>query len=70
MLAGGFRNDLLALGDETPHDDRYARTVEYAPLMRQLLESDQPVTLRGPLLPRARRAHGARIAAQHCGRAG
>ncbi len=24
MLAGGFKNDLLALGDETPHDDRYA----------------------------------------------
>ena len=30
MLAGGFKNDLLALGDETPHDDRYERTVEYA----------------------------------------
>ena len=26
MVAGGFRNDLRALGDETPHDDRYDRT--------------------------------------------
>lgn len=47
MLAGGFRNDLLSLGDETPHDDRYARTTEYALLMRRLLESDQPVTMSG-----------------------
>jgi alkanesulfonate monooxygenase len=47
MLAGGFRNDLLALGDETAHDDRYARTVEYAVLMRRLLESDQPVSFSG-----------------------
>lgn len=47
MLAGGFRNDLIALGDETAHDDRYARTVEYALLMRRLLESDQPVNFVG-----------------------
>ena len=47
MLAGGFRNDLIALGDETAHDDRYTRTVEYALLMRRLLESDQPVTFSG-----------------------
>ena len=47
MLAGGFRNDLIALGDETAHDDRYARTVEYALVMRRLLESDQPVTIAG-----------------------
>ncbi len=47
MLAGGFRNDLIALGDETAHDDRYARTVEYALLMRRLLESDQPVNFAG-----------------------
>jgi alkanesulfonate monooxygenase len=47
MLAGGFRNDLLALGDETPHDDRYVRTVEYALLMRRLLETDQAVTVSG-----------------------
>jgi len=47
MLAGGFRNDLIALGDETAHDDRYVRTVEYALLMRRLLESDQPVNFAG-----------------------
>lgn len=58
MLAGGFRNDLIALGDETPHDDRYARTVEYALLMRQLLENDQPVTFEG----RFYRVHGVRLA--------
>ena len=47
MLAGGFRNDLLALGDATAHDDRYARTVEYAVLMRRLLESDEQVSFAG-----------------------
>jgi alkanesulfonate monooxygenase len=47
MLAGGFRNDLIALGDTTEHDDRYARTVEYALLMRRLLESPQPVNVSG-----------------------
>ena len=30
MVAGGFRNDLLSLGDDTPHDERYERAVEYA----------------------------------------
>jgi len=58
MLAGGFRNDLIALGDETPHDDRYARTVEYGLLMRRLLESDQPVSFDG----RFYRLHGVRMA--------
>jgi len=58
MLAGGFRNDLIALGDETPHDARYARTVEYAQLMRQLLENDAPVNFDG----RFYRVHGVRLA--------
>ena len=58
MLAGGFRNDLIALGDETPHDDRYARTVEYALLMRQLLERDAPVSFEG----RFYHVHGVRLA--------
>ena len=30
LVAGGFRKDLLALADETPHDERYERPVEYA----------------------------------------
>ncbi len=47
MLAGGFRNDLLALGDTTAHDLRYARTSEYAQVMRLLLETDQPVNFTG-----------------------
>ncbi len=47
LLAGGFRNDLLALGDAVAHDDRYARTVEYATILRRLVESDAPVTLDG-----------------------
>src|SRR5919197_1293772 len=47
MLAGGFRNDLLALGDETPHDERYARTTEYALVMKRLLEDSGPVAFEG-----------------------
>ena len=47
MVAGGFRNDLRALGDETPHDDRYDRLVEYATILRGLLESDGPFTFAG-----------------------
>lgn len=39
MLAGGFKNDLLALGDDTPHDDRYRRTVEYTKIIRALVET-------------------------------
>jgi len=38
MLAGGFKNDLLSLGDDTPHDDRYRRTVEYTRIIRELVE--------------------------------
>lgn len=47
MLAGGFRNDLLALGDDTPHDERYQRTVEYTKIVMGLLRGDTPVTLAG-----------------------
>ncbi|HXF97259.1 MAG TPA: LLM class flavin-dependent oxidoreductase [Gaiellaceae bacterium] len=47
MLAGGFKNDLVALGDETSHDERYARTVEYTLILRQLLSSSGPVSFRG-----------------------
>jgi alkanesulfonate monooxygenase len=47
MIAGGFRNDLVALGDETPHDERYARMVEYALVLRRLLETDSPVAFEG-----------------------
>lgn len=47
MLAGGFKNDLLALGDDTPHDERYDRTVEYTKIILGLLEGKEPVTIEG-----------------------
>lgn len=47
MVAGGFVNDLLALGDETPHDERYDRLVEYTLIIRQLLQNAEPVTVDG-----------------------
>jgi alkanesulfonate monooxygenase len=37
MVAGGFRNDLVALNDPTPHDERYARLVEYTSIVQNLL---------------------------------
>jgi alkanesulfonate monooxygenase len=37
IVAGGFRNDLTALGDDAPHDDRYERVKEYARVMLRLL---------------------------------
>ena len=47
MVAGSFTNDLTALNDTTPHDRRYDRLVEYTLIVRELLESDRPVTFRG-----------------------
>jgi len=47
MVAGGFKNDLLALNDTTPHDKRYARLVEYTTIIKQLLSSPDPVSFDG-----------------------
>jgi alkanesulfonate monooxygenase len=47
MVAGGFKNDLVALHDTTPHDSRYDRLAEYTLIIRQLLESHSSVTFRG-----------------------
>ena len=47
MVAGGFKNDLTALGDDTPHDDRYERAVEYTLIVKRLLEDGGPVTFQG-----------------------
>ena len=47
MVAGGFRNDLRALGDETPHDERYDRVVEYTLIVERLLEGTESVTFDG-----------------------
>lgn len=46
MLAGGFKNDLIALGDDTPHDERYERTTEYTQIMLGLLRGET-VTVEG-----------------------
>jgi alkanesulfonate monooxygenase len=47
MLAGGFKNDLAALNDDTPHDDRYVRTVEYTQIMKRLLSDPDGLTFDG-----------------------
>jgi alkanesulfonate monooxygenase len=47
MVAGGFRTDLAALGDLTPHDDRYVRAVEYATIVKALVAGQAPVTFDG-----------------------
>ena len=47
MVAGGFRNDLLALSDDTPHDERYDRLVEYTEVVMALLSSEKPITFEG-----------------------
>jgi alkanesulfonate monooxygenase len=47
MVAGGFKNDLTALNDTTPHDKRYARLVEYTTIIQELLRSPAPVSYRG-----------------------
>jgi alkanesulfonate monooxygenase len=40
MLAGGFRTDLLALDDPTPHDERYERTIEYTQIVAGLVAGE------------------------------
>jgi alkanesulfonate monooxygenase len=47
MVAGGFKNDLAALNDTTPHDKRYERLIEYTNIIRQLLSSSAPVCFSG-----------------------
>ncbi len=47
MLAGGFKGDLEALGDTTPHDERYERTVEYSQIVLGLLWGEAPVSIKG-----------------------
>jgi alkanesulfonate monooxygenase len=47
MVAGGFKNDLEALNDSTPHDERYARLVEYTRIIQGLLYNDEPLSFEG-----------------------
>jgi alkanesulfonate monooxygenase len=56
MVAGGFKNDLTALNDLTPHDERYARLVEYTTVVQRLLRTADPVSFFG-----SRHARGAAV---------
>src|SRR5437879_8643077 len=47
MVAGGFKNDLTALNDLTPHDERYARLLEYTTVIQSLLQTADPVSFEG-----------------------
>jgi alkanesulfonate monooxygenase len=47
LVAGGFKNDLAALNDTTPHDKRYARLVEYTTIIQELLKGSAPVSYHG-----------------------
>jgi len=47
MVAGGFKNDLAALNDLTPHDERYARLVEYTTIIQRLLQTRDPTSFEG-----------------------
>lgn len=47
MVAGGFKNDLTALHDLTPHDKRYDRMIEYITIIKRLLADKAAVTFDG-----------------------
>jgi alkanesulfonate monooxygenase len=47
MVAGGFKNDLTALNDTTPHDKRYDRLIEYTTIIRELLNGASTVSYEG-----------------------
>ncbi|HEY3053349.1 MAG TPA: LLM class flavin-dependent oxidoreductase [Thermoanaerobaculia bacterium] len=47
MVAGGFKNDLEALNDPTPHDQRYARLTEYTSVILALLGNSGSVSFSG-----------------------
>lgn len=47
LVAGGFKGDLEALGDATPHDRRYDRLVEYAEIVLGLCRPGGAVALAG-----------------------
>jgi len=47
MVAGGFKNDLVALNDTTPHDQRYDRLIEYTLIIRELLAGSSALSRDG-----------------------
>jgi alkanesulfonate monooxygenase len=44
MVAGGFKNDLTALNDKTPHDNRYECLIEYTTIIKNLLASTSAIS--------------------------
>ena len=47
MVADGFANDMQALNDAIPPEQRYARLVEYTRIVQELLRADEPITYDG-----------------------
>jgi alkanesulfonate monooxygenase len=47
MVAGGFKNDLTALNDTTPHDRRYDRMIEYVHIIKELLANPNGISFEG-----------------------
>lgn len=47
LVAGGFPRDLETLGDQTPHDKRYDRLIEYATIVDSLLNKRGLTTFSG-----------------------
>jgi alkanesulfonate monooxygenase len=47
MLAGGFVNDLTSLNDNTAHDRRYERVIEYTAVIQKLCAASGPVSFDG-----------------------
>jgi alkanesulfonate monooxygenase len=41
LVAGGFKHDLEALDDHTPHDARYDRVIEYGLIVKGLLQGER-----------------------------
>lgn len=47
MVAGGFKNDLIALNDTTAHDRRYDRLIEYTSIIQLLVGNREPQSFSG-----------------------
>ncbi len=47
LVAGGFKNDLAALNDSTPHDRRYERLIEYVQIVTSLVSSPELISFNG-----------------------
>lgn len=47
MVAGGYLNDMVAVGGTATHDQRYERLMEYTEIIQRLLQSPNGVTYEG-----------------------